>query len=464
MHRARKPRFLPLTGRIAAMGSDLLPAEYAASINFASDAGPPPFAPMGPLPLGPVAMPYTDLDLGFGQLGHAVPLSELSTPRTPAVDESIAPAKNILALISQPLADGAKAPVLEFRLKADDDSDSLTACHRIRAFLYNETVSATALTTNGAGMETGRAHLFDLDALNLSYHGSSAWSVAKVTPLPSRGVSMVLLDGVGNCSRLDSCNTTAPIRANAPPPTMGEFFADAAPGSNGLPPTAPSISLRWNVKPPVSASAQSTGAVQPERVKPSLAKPGGESWANHAPGFIPIAPMKPRKPGVAKPDNKLTLRMAATLRFFTEHDAASRRSASRFKLASSNFRKPSKTMEPTAHEAVLHPPLMAVQERPRLAQEPPYASPVSGENANGTAGFEDTPNDESFMDLVACLMEEEDQGQEDDAFDLVHALARDIATHGHHLTPGHPLNDGDTASANIVSSGTSAWQMGQAQQ
>jgi len=54
--------------------------------------------------------------------------------------------------------------------------------------------------------------------------------------------------------------------------------------------------------------------------------------------------------------------------------------------------------------------------------------------------FEGNPNDESFMDLVASLMEEEDTGQEDDTFDLVNALARDIATHGHHLTPGHPLN------------------------
>ena len=46
-------------------------------------------------------------------------------------------------------------------------------------------------------------------------------------------------------------------------------------------------------------------------------------------------------------------------------------------------------------------------------------------------GLEDGSSDESFMDLVASLMEEEEAGQEDDAFDLVSALARDIATHGH---------------------------------
>lgn len=65
---------------------------------------------------------------------------------------------------------------------------------------------------------------------------------------------------------------------------------------------------------------------------------------------------------------------------------------------------------------------------------------LCGENARETSAFEGNPNDESFMDLVASLMEEEDTGQEDDTFDLVNALARDIATHGHHLTPGHPLN------------------------
>ena len=57
-----RPRCAPqrcflVPGHLAAMGSDPLPAEYAASINFASEAGSPPFAPMSPVPI------HTDLDL-----------------------------------------------------------------------------------------------------------------------------------------------------------------------------------------------------------------------------------------------------------------------------------------------------------------------------------------------------------------------------------------------------------------
>ena len=58
----------------------------------------------------------------------ATPMSEKTT--------SYAPGKNILALVTA-TAD-SKPPVLEFRLKAEDESEDLTACHRVRAYVYNQ--------------------------------------------------------------------------------------------------------------------------------------------------------------------------------------------------------------------------------------------------------------------------------------------------------------------------------------
>ena len=70
--------------------------------------------------------------------------------------------------------------------------------------LPGQTVSSHDNLFKGSGMCGGCAHLFDLEVLNLAYHGSSAWSVAKVGQFPSGAVSMVLLDTHGNSARFNT--------------------------------------------------------------------------------------------------------------------------------------------------------------------------------------------------------------------------------------------------------------------
>ena len=84
----------------------------------------------------------------------------------------------------------------------------------------------------------GRAHLFDLEVLNLTYYGSSVWTVNKVGNLPPGGVSMALLDTLGNCERCDASNV-ASSRPNANP--LGTIAVEAAVANGALAWTR----LRW---------------------------------------------------------------------------------------------------------------------------------------------------------------------------------------------------------------------------
>ena len=259
------------------------------------------------------------------EVGTSSSLPERPTPSAPTQP----PAKNILALVTA--ADHSSAPVLEFRLQTDDDA--LLACHRVQAFVFNQARHCPAspaglrsafhrILMHGAclaqavssqqhlyadsSMCGGRAHLFDLEVLNLTYYGSSVWTVSVVGNLPSGGVSMALLDSLGNCERCNASNV-ASSRPNANP--LGTITVEAAVANGALAWTR----LRWQltaeevklvlVKPIAHPAAKPAGKLE----VPELASSGSSASSGSfkptiglnvgGAKLIPIGPAKARKGG-----------------------------------------------------------------------------------------------------------------------------------------------------------------------
>ena len=346
-------------------------------------------------------------------------LAGISSPPAPATQlmaHAIAPTNTILALITA--SDGVcdKAPVLEFRLKAGSDND-VTATHRVRAYVFNQTVSEGAPLFKHSSMCGGRSHLFDLGALNLTYYGASAWEVATVGPLPRGGVSMIMIDSDGTCERFD-VGTVAPFRPGNLP-TLGGFTANVEPSKIRLvwAPTAvpkpPAVKL---VASPAPAQGLPHLAVEPATLGQMQQSLAGMS------AYLPLAPSKNGTRGISKARSKISRRMAATLTFFFDRDNV-RDSGPRVKSAPSrpvrddSFRqtsRPVKAAKPTAEQMAEARSTAELNVNDMLADLARSDQEVEG------------CNDDPVMDLVAALMEEEDNTHSRDAFDLADCLVNEF--------------------------------------
>ena len=404
---------------------------------------PMPMAPAGVSPhllrrpLSPwqpqAAPPPSLLSIGTGdiKIGGAVGLAlnpgahvehskvAISSPLTPTaqlVAHAIAPTNTILALITA--SDGVcdKAPVLEFRLKAGSDND-VTATHRVRAYVFNQTVSEGAPLFKHSSICGGRSHLFDLGALNLTYYGASAWEVATVGSLPRGGVSMIMIDSDGTCERFD-VGTVAPFRPGNLP-TLGGFTANVEPSRIRLvwAPTAvpkpPAVKL---VASPAPSQCLPHLAMAPETLGQVQQTLAGMS------AYLPLAPSKNGTRGIRKARSKISRRMAATLTFFFDRDNV-RDSGPRAKSAPSrpvrddSFRqtsRPLKVAKPTAAQMAEARSTAQLNVNDMLADLARSDQEVEG------------CNDDPVMDLVAALMEEEDNTHSRDAFDLADCLVNEF--------------------------------------
>ena len=301
------------------------------------------------------------------EVGPSSSLPERPTPSAPTQR----PAKNILALVTA--ADHSSAPVLEFRLQTDDDA--LLACHRVQAFVFNQARHCPAspaslrsafhrILMHGAclvqavssqqhlyadsSMCGGRAHLFDLEVLNLTYYGSSVWTVSVVGNLPSGRVSMALLDSLGNCERCDASNV-ASSRPNANP--LGTITVEAAVANGALAWSR----LRWQltaeevkpvlVKPIAHPAAKPAGKLE----APELASSGSSASSGSfkptlglnvgGSKLIPIGPAKARKGGPNRePRTKASRRLKVTLQFLSDHCSSYNASRSRHPKPAASFK------------------------------------------------------------------------------------------------------------------------------
>ena len=261
----------------------------------------------------------------------------------------------------------------------------------------------------------GRAHLFDLEVLNLTYYGSSAWTITKVGNLPPGGVSMALLDTFGNCERCDASN----VASSRP---LGTVIVEAAVANGTLAWTR----LRWQftaeeVKPlvvmpvakPAARPAVKTVAKTAEKIEAALLElttsgsSSATSGSNWAPGgldlsvgiFLSLAPAKARKQGASRL-TKISRRLRASLRFLADRDGAPRskqKPAAAFTAPLFTFKAPGSASK-------------------RLCEV------VEAGSASGSDELEEC-NAESVMDLL--LMD----GQDQDAFDLADCLATDLMNH-----------------------------------
>ena len=101
--------------------------------------------------LGPTPIAHVEHSVIAGVSSPAVSAMQIMNP-------AIASTNTILALITA--SDGVcdKAPVLEFRLKAGSEND-ITATHRVRAYVFNQTVSEGAPLFKHSSMCGRRSHL-----------------------------------------------------------------------------------------------------------------------------------------------------------------------------------------------------------------------------------------------------------------------------------------------------------------
>ena len=261
----------------------------------------------------------------------------------------------------------------------------------------------------------GRAHLFDLEVLNLTYYGSSVWTVTKVGNLPSGGVSMALLDTLGNCERCDASN----VASSRP---LGTITVEAAVANGALAWTR----LRWQftaeeVKPVVvkpMAKLAAKPAVKLKVLELELASSGSSATSgsfkstlgsvdlNLGGGMLlTIGPAKARKGGLNRePRTKLSRRLRVTLQFLSDRDNASR---SKQPKPAVSFKAPVFTLKASGASST------------RLSE----VVEMESESGSDEAELEELSNAESVMDLL--LMDGEDQ----DAFDLADCLATDIMNH-----------------------------------
>ena len=368
----------------------------------------------------------------------------INIPPSPATQlvtaHAATPTKTILALITA--SDGVcdKAPVLEFRLKAGSDND-VTACHRVRSYVFNQTVSEGAPLFKHSSICGGRSHLFDLGALNLTYYGASAWDVASVGPLPRGGVSMIMIDSDGTCERFD-VGAVAPFRHGASPPSLGGFTATVEPSDA-------SIRLVWEearsspvaldeprskiravqeiaksqqvVKSIVLSAALLQSAARLPQLATAAPQPDTLAGLTQCLAYLPLAPSKNGTRGIGKPRSKLSRRMAATLNFFFEKDNV-RDGGPRVKSAPSRavrddvFRPTSRPIKAAASKAAQ----MMVDDARSLNVHDMLADLArSDQEVEGC-------NDDTVMDLVAALMEEDEHTHSRDAFDLADCLVNEF--------------------------------------
>ena len=412
--------------------------------------------------------------LGMTTGAHVEQLKVTSKrPLSPAAHlmaHAIAPTNTILALITA--SDGVcdKAPVLEFRLKAGSDDDDVTACHRVRAYIFNQVRCATRiapytlrfaqprLTVDFApGPQTvsegtplfkhssicgGCSHLFDLGALNLTYYGASAWDVASVGPLPRGGVSMIMIDSDGTCERFD-VGTVSPFSPGANLPSLGGFTATVEPSKSNC--TNACIRLGWqearsapaaldeprgtiravvleNAKLQDAKCVLPSAPPQPAVPQQIAAEPPQLETLAGMSAYLPLAPSKNGTRGIDKPRSKLSRRMRATLNFFFDRDNV-RDSGPRVKPAPSrpvrddSFRQTPRPIKAAASKA-------AQMEHARSAAEL-NVNDMLADLARSDQEVEGC-NDDPVMDLVAALMEEEDHTHTRDAFDLADCLVNDF--------------------------------------
>ena len=259
----------------------------------------------------------------------------------------------------------------------------------------------------------GRAHLFDLEVLNLTYYGSSVWTVSVVGNLPSGGVSMALLDSLGNCERCNASNV-ASSRPNANP--LGTITVEAAVANGALAWTR----LRWQlaaeeVKPVLVKPIAHPAAKPAVKLEvPELASSGSSASSgsfkptlglNVGGGkLLPIGPAKARKGGPNRePRTKASRRLKVTLQFLSDHCSSYNASRSRHPKPAASFKA-------------------------RPGGFTSRASAVQMESISGSdeTELEELSRSDSVMELFLMNGElETDQ----DAFDLADCLATDIMNH-----------------------------------
>ena len=283
---------------------------------------------------------------------------------------------------------------------------------------FAQAVSSQQHLFADSSMCGGRAHLFDLEVLNLTYYGSSVWTVNKVGNLPLGGVSMALLDTLGNCERCDASNV-ASSRPNANP--LGTIAAEAAVANGALAWTR----LRWEftaeeVKPGVVKSiarpatkpavklevlelASSGSSATSASFKSTL---GGVDLNVGGGMLLSIGPAKARKGGLNRePRTKLSRRLRVTLHFLSDRDNAPR--SKQLPKPAASFKAPVFTLKASGASST------------RLSE----VAEMESESGSDEAELEELSNAESVMDLL--LMD----GQDQDAFDLADCLATDIMNH-----------------------------------
>ena len=363
----------------------------------------------GAVALAPTPIAHAEHSVIAGVSGPAVAATQIMTP-------AIAPTNTILALITA--SDGVcdKAPVLEFRLKAGSDND-VTATHRVRAYVFNQTVSEGAPLFKHSSMCGGRSHLFDLGALNLTYYGASAWEVATVGPLPRGGVSMIMIDSDGTCERFD-VGTVAPLRPGNLP-TLGGFTANVEPSKIRLvwaPAAAPKPPAVKRVASPAAPQCLPHPAVEPATLGQVQQTLAGMS------AYLPLAPCKHGTRGIGKPRSKVSRRMASTLAFFFDRDnvrdiGPRAKSAPSRPVPNDSFRRASRPVKPaksTATQLAGSRSSAEINVNDMLADLARSDQEVEG------------GNDDSVMDLVAALMEEDEDTHSRDAFDLADCLVNEF--------------------------------------
>ena len=363
----------------------------------------------GAVALAPTPIAHVEHSVIAGVSSPAVPATQIMTP-------AIAPTNTILALITA--SDGVcdKAPVLEFRLKAGSEND-VTATHRVRAYVFNQTVSEGAPLFKHSSMCGGRSHLFDLGALNLTYYGASAWEVATVGPLPRGGVSMIMIDSDGTCERFD-VGTVAPLRPGNLP-TLGGFTANVEPSKIRLvwaPAAAPKPPAVKRVASPAAPQCLPHLAVEPATLGQVQQTLAGMS------AYLPLAPCKHGTRGIGKPRSKVSRRMAASLAFFFDRDnvrdiGPRAKSAPSRPVPNDSFRRASRPVKPAKSTA-------AQLAGPRSSAEI-NVNDMLADLARSDQEVEGG-NDDSVMDLVVALMEEEEDTHSRDAFDLADCLVNEF--------------------------------------
>ena len=225
---------------------------------------------------------------------------------------------------------------------------------------------------------------------------------------------MIMIDSDGTCERFD-VGTVAPFRPGNLP-TLGGFTANVEPSKIRLV-WAPAAAL----KPPAVKRVASPAAPQclPHlAVEPATLGQVQQTWAGMS-AYLPLSPSKHGTRGIGKPRSKVSRRMAATLAFFFDRDNV-RDIGPRVKSAPSrpapydSFRPVKPAKSTSAQQLAGSRSTAEINVNDMLADLARSDQEVEG------------GNDDSVMDLVAALMEEEEDTHSRDAFDLADCLVNEF--------------------------------------